>query len=231
MENSDQKPVGIAQLINTEMPPVTVAETPAPATAPQASPSPIVEKDALGRPFNPSIFKRAKDSIGRWINLRAGRKGSKPKPGSQESFIPEEKKPAAVSGSPDTSPATPQAAPVASDEPAKPSLPAPDRFDLLADVYCRAAIAGAMGIMSEEWAPDDDAEYIGIRNSAAAYLRATNREDLSPGWALVITGVTYAAKRLPRPKTQSRLAYFKGKVSAWWKGRQIANTTASLPSP
>lgn len=121
----------------------------------------------------------------------------------------------------------------AAKDPAAEAKPAggPDRFDMIADVYTRAAVAGAMGLLGDEWAPDDESEFVALRNSAAAYLRATQRDDLPPGWALAFAALTYAGKRLPRPKTQSRLAFFRAKFAAWWRGHAVARQVAAMPSP
>jgi hypothetical protein len=102
---------------------------------------------------------------------------------------------------------------------------------LLGDVYTRAALAGAMSIFGDEWEPDDPAEYAALRDSVAAYLRATQKEDLPPGWALAFAALTYAGKRIPKPKTQTRLAAFKSMVIAWWRGHSVARKMAAMPEP
>jgi hypothetical protein len=40
-----------------------------------AAPAPSPDFDSLGRPFDPVKFRREKDTLGRWKNARAGRKG------------------------------------------------------------------------------------------------------------------------------------------------------------
>ena len=193
--------------------------------------TPAIPKDSAGAAFDPSRHLARADGTP-VVNRRTGR------------FMPvgnaARKSPAAAPApagpAPDLSDIAAAAkAPEPAPEPAgaEPINPAagksPDRFTLLADVYTRAGIAGAMGALGEEWSPDDDAEFVALRESVAAYLRATNREDLSPGWALTFAVMTYGAKRLPRPKTQSRLAFFREKITAWWRGRSVARTVASLP--
>ncbi len=196
------------------------------------------ETDSLGRVFDATKFRREKDKLGRWKNLFAGRGGKAAAMGNRAAAVPQPPSPAAQSFIPDLdgtapgedAPPAPAATPAEAPEASK-AAPGPDRFALLADVYTRAGIAGAMGLFSEEWAPDDQAEYAALRDSVAAYLRATNRDELSPGAALGFALLTYGAKRLPRPKTQSRLAYFRDKLAAWWKGRRIASTVATMSAP
>ena len=129
---------------------------------------------------------------------------------------------------------------IPADEPPPPATPAPegavkaagpDKYDLAADVYTRGCIAAAMGLMGDEWEPDNDAEFRGLRDSVAAYLRAKQSEDLSPGWALALAASTYGLRRLPRPKTQARLADLRARLAAWWRGRHVASVVADLPKP
>jgi hypothetical protein len=236
----------LAAPLAASMPQVKV---PAPAVpenrlmAAPPAPAPAPEKDSLGRAFDPEKFRPERDSLGRWKNLFAGRGG---KAAKVQSRVPgglfDKPKPAAPAAPPPSAsfipgleeaaggPAAPQGPEPAQEAPEPAKAPGgPDRFTLLADVYCRAAIAAAMGTISDEWAPDDDGEYIGLRDAAAAYLRATGRDDLSPGAALGFACLTYGAKRLPRPKTQNRLASWKAKIWAWWKGRSIARAVDALP--
>lgn len=223
----------------SEIPPATVPEilgtdpaTPAPAQPAPVGPPPAapVDADAKGVPFDPERHLPTKH----------------PKTGC---WMPRRRSAATPPGAPPRSPATNGTAsagaageplPDLSDieraakapEAAKPAAPTgPDRYDLLADVYCRAGIAGAMSVFGDEWAADDEAEFVGLRNAAAAYLRATQREDLSPGWALAFAAFAYAGKRIPKPKTQSRIAYFREKLSAWWRGRSVARQMAAMPRP
>ena len=210
--------------------------TPAPEGQPPANIVPPAVTDKGGHPFRPGFHRTNPDGTP-FVNVRGffmpigGRKpAAAPVPASQPAA------PAPAGPAPDLSDIADAAkAPEPVPEPAgaEPINPAagksPDRFTLLADVYTRAGIAGAMGALGEEWSPDDDAEFVALRESVAAYLRATNREDLSPGWALTFAVMTYGAKRLPRPKTQSRLAFFREKITAWWRGRSVARTVASLP--
>lgn len=208
-------PIAIDQIASVEMPPITTPKALDPQPTAPAKP----ELDSLNRSFDPEKFLPEKDSAGRWKNRHAGRKGkAKVSAPGQQSFIPDDsqsvrqpeqgndvQKPAAAGG--------------------------PDRFDVLADVYTRAGIASLMAVFSDEWKPDDDEEYIALRNGVAAYLRATNQEDLPPGWALTLLIATYGAKRLPRPKTQGRIAGFKTMVMSWFKGRSIARAVDRLPTP
>lgn len=209
-----------------ETPPPPAQVSPAPAPAPGAA-----ETDSLGRPFDPSKFKREKDSLKRWKNLFAGRGG---KARAQEK-TPEAKTPerAPTPASADVPDVAPEPEPAADPAQAAPGAPAVvvDRFTLLSDVYCRAGIAGAMGVFGDEWAPDDDSEYVALRDSVAAYLKATNQDDLSPGAALGFALLTYGAKRLPRPKTQSRISWARERLAAWWRGRRIARAVSAQPAP
>jgi hypothetical protein len=201
--------------------PATAAEvlgTSANAQSVTAAPEPA--RDALGRAFDAVKFAAdeagnpKKDSKGRFYSRNLGKRPAEPAPDlSDIDRAAKGQAPEAPAGS----------APAAAGS--------PDRFDLLADVYTRAAVAGTLALFSDEWAPDDAAEFIGLRNAAAAYLRATQRDDLPPGWALGFACLTYAGKRLPRPKTQSRLAYYRAILSAWWRGRQHSRAVAAMPTP
>ena len=202
--------------------------------------TPAIPKDSAGAAFDPSRHLARADGTP-VVNRRTGRfmpvgNAARKTPAAAPAPASQPAAPAPAGPAPDLSDIAAAAkAPEPVPEPAgaEPINPAagksPDRFTLLADVYTRAGIAGAMGALGEEWSPDDDAEFVALRESVAAYLRATNREDLSPGWALTFAVMTYGAKRLPRPKTQSRLAFFREKITAWWRGRSVARTVASLP--
>jgi len=229
----------IARELAASMPTPTA---PLPAAAPgelPRHPSPAVEihatapeVDALGRKFDAAKFaadaagKPRKDKLGRFFSRLLGRGRATPAPAAPPpaSFIPAE-----GPTPPPTLPNAPEGQGIAA---GKASGDAdPDKYTLLADVYTRAAIAGAMGLMGDEWEPDNEAEFRGLRDSLAAYLRAKQMEDLSPGWALALTGITYGARRLPRPKTQSRIAFFRAKLAAWWHGRQVSAAVAAMPRP
>ena len=193
---------------------------------------PVPEKDALGRAFDGTKFavdaagKPRRDTLGRFFSRLLGRGKAAPAPAAPHpaSFIPTE---GAI-----PPPTPPNAAEGQGIAAGKASGDAgPDKYALLADVYTRAAIAGAMGLLGDEWEPDNDAEFRGLRDSLAAYLRAKQMEDLSPGWALALAGMTYGARRIPRQKTQARLAFFRAKLAAWWRGRSVAAAVASQPAP
>ncbi|HLP00611.1 MAG TPA: hypothetical protein VK163_01200 [Opitutaceae bacterium] len=190
----------------------------------QAAPA---EVDALGRKFDAARFavdaagKPRKDKLGRFFSRLLGRGKAAPQPAAPQSasFIPAE-------GA--TPPPTPQNGAVAASGAAPGS---PDKYTLLADVYTRAAIAGAMGLLGDEWEPDNDAEFRGLRDSLAAYLRVKQTEDLSPGWALALAGITYGARRIPRKGTQARFAFYRERFVAWWRGRSVARAVADQPAP
>lgn len=226
----------------TEIPPATVADilgtataTPEPAPVPDrstvppaepAEPAAPVDCDAKGVPFDPERHLATKHpKTGCWMPRR--------KPASATGTPPPKAPAASPAATAPDAPPPPDLSDIAAaaQAPEPPKAAGPDRFDAIADVYCRAGIAGAMGLFGDEWAPDDNAEFVALRQSAAAYLRATNREDLPPGWALAFAVLTYAGKRLPRPKTQGRIAYFRAKFSAWWRGRSVARQMAAMPMP
>jgi hypothetical protein len=115
-----------------------------------------------------------------------------------------------------------------------PAPGAADRFDLTADVYCRAFYGAASALLSDEWMPDDETEHTGLRNSVAAYLRASEMEDLPSGMALALAVTTYAARRVPRPRTMGRLATARAWLAARWcafMGRRAAGKIEKLPPP
>gem|GEM_PF-4449955 len=208
----------------------TATATPEPAPAPDRSepvppvePAAPVDCDAKGVPFDPDRHLPVKHPrTGCWMPRRKPAAGTPP---------PKAPASAGCAAGSDAPPPDLSDIAAAARSPESPKAAGPDRFEAIADVYCRAGIAGAMGLFGDEWAPDDNAEFVALRQSAAAYLRATNREDLPPGWALAFAVLTYAGKRLPRPKTQSRIAFFRAKLSAWWRGRSVARQMAAMPMP
>lgn len=199
----------------------TIATAPEPTSGtvkPQTPPagpelgSPV-EKDSLNRPYDPAKFSREKDKLGRWKNLNAGRKGghgASPESASRD--------PAAGNGVGSSSVIAPDA----------PTPKGPDKYDLAADMYCRAFYATADSLFAGkgEWAPDNDPEHVGLRDAAAAYLRAKGMEDLPPGPALLLAVATYSAKRIQRPNTNTRwrmiLDYWRARFASWRSGRKIA---------
>lgn len=173
-------------------------------------------RDSLERQFDPLKFKPEKDSLGRWKNLKGGR--------------PPKNKAAPADPQREVNPQTTSqtaASFVAPDAPAAPIPPGPDKFDLAADMYCRAFYATADSIFSGrgEWAPDSDAEHEQLRDAAAAYMRAKGIDDLPPGPALLLAVGTYAAKRIQRPNTNTRwrmlMDYWRARLASWWSGRKI----------
>lgn len=189
-----------------------------PKATPGTSTSTPDAKDTLGRAFDAQKFavdeagKPRFDSRGRFINRNAGRKKTTDTPAA----------------SADTSPA-PSAAPEWPEE--KPA-PGPDRYLLAADMYCRGGYAMADAIFrgKGEWAPDDDAEHVALRDTVAAYLRAKGCEDLPPGAALALAAGSYVAKRVQRPNTSTRIRLMSQWVTArfwsWRTGRKIEHLQA-----
>ena len=243
MSTNAQTPEAIAGAIAPDMPPPTAAApTPsAPAETTNAAgvtPPPAADapRDSLGRAFDPEKFAadstgRPKvDSKGRFYSNKLGAKkgaaasssSTPPPPSAPQSFIPTDPAPGSTAAPP------PAAAPASSSS--APAAANIDRFAMLGDVYTRAALAGAMAVFGDEWEPDDASEYAALRDSVAAYLRATNRDDLPPGYALAFAALTYAGKRVPRPKTQTRIAGFVAGVKAWWRGHSVARRMAAMPS-
>jgi hypothetical protein len=196
----------------------TMPKPTAPAPAPVPAPVGPKKVDLLGREFDAGKFAvdgtglPKLDSLGRFIPKGLGRK---PRAASVTASAP------ATTPEPYLPPTAPALAPAPAAS-SQESIVGPDRYDLAADVYSRAFIALSMGAFGDEWEPDDKAEFIGLKGSVAAYLRATQQEELSPGVALLVSVGTYAAKRVPRPKTQSRLTYLFDRARAWWRGTLIS---------
>lgn len=221
----------LAASMPTPTAPIPAEHGPAKVAEILPPPAAQAERDALGRPFDAAKFatdaagKPRKDKLGRFFSRLLGRGKAAPAPAAPPpaSFIPTE--------GPTPPPTPPNAAEGAGAGHGATAAGSPDKYTLLADVYTRAAIAGAMGLFGDEWEPDNDAEFRGLRDSLAAYLRVKQTEDLSPGWALALAGITYGARRLPRPKTQSRIAFFRERVAAWWRGRSVSHAVASQPAP
>lgn len=217
----------------------TLAASPVAPTSPAPAPSPAaaapVQTDAIGRPFDGAKFFPRKDSLGRWVHRGVGRKpangaapkptAAKPSPEAPPAGTPTEPQPAGQSFiAPDPAPA----AAVAS---------GPDRYDLAADMYCRAFYSMADSILAGkgEWAPDNDAEHEQLRAASAAYMRAKGMEDLPPGPALLLAVATYSAKRIQRPNTATRLRmfvdYWRARFSTWRTGRKIDALPAISQAP
>jgi hypothetical protein len=75
----DSAPVStVPTSVLLDLPPAPPASPSAPAGAPPAPPPADAERDSLGRPFDSAKFKPEKDSLGRWKNRNAGRRGSRP---------------------------------------------------------------------------------------------------------------------------------------------------------
>lgn len=209
----------------------SAAPAPAAAAAPAGTPGAAPEVDALGRPFDPAKFSPKKDSRGRWVNKNAGRKPSNPAAASTsgKSYVAPDAPPA---GDPAAVP--PDAGPPGSagTAAAAPTIAA-DRFDLAAEMYCRAGYSVLDGVFSGggEWLPENDAEHVALRGALATYLRHKKTDDLPPGLALALATATYSAKRFSRPNTLTRLRLFgywvRARVYAWRTGRALAD----LPPP
>lgn len=181
--------------------------------APQAaitSPAPA-ETDSLGRTFDAIKFAPKKDSAGRWVNKNAGRKPKSPTAAelSGKSFV-------------------------AADAPPADAPPgAADRFDLAAEMYCRAGYSVLDGLFSAngEWLPESDGEHVALRGSLATYLRYKGSDDLPPGFALSLALATYASKRMSRPRTMTRLRLFVYWLRSWWHTFRTGQRLADLPPP
>lgn len=223
----------LAATMPTPTAPATTTQAPTPSPKPEAAKRHA--PDSNGKEFDPAKHKvdaqgnPRRDAIGRFISTRqGGNHATAAKPAQQASFIPDD-----TPAAPAPAPTAPQTAPtVEADGSGMMDRGAvADKYALLADVYTRAALAGMMAALGDEWQPDDDAEYCGLRDSVAAYLRATQQEELSPGWALAFAVATYGGKRIPRPKTQTRIAGFIGALKAWWQGRRVSRVVNSYPHP
>jgi hypothetical protein len=227
-------PGALAAPLLDSWPEATPGATPAAPAAPAPAPSQDL-RDSLKRPWNPALYKAdaqgkpRKDSAGRWIAQNIGRApGSKrAAPASQPAQA------AAPAPAPGVVQDNAQAAAWPAEEP-KPAAPAgPDRYDLAADVYCRAFYSMADGAFQGrgEWAPDDEAEHVSLRTAAAAWMRARGVEEPPPGVALALAVAAYGAKRIQRPNTATRwrllVAWGKARFGAWITGRKID----ALPAP
>jgi hypothetical protein len=197
-----------ADLAAESAPPATV--TPA-APAPESEPTPAaaVETDAINRPFDAVKFLPRKDSAGRWINKNAGRKPRSPEAAqaSGKSFVP-----------PDA------AAPA-------PGPSGTDRYDLAAELYCRASYSTLDGIFSAngEWLPESDGEHVGLRNFLAAWLRARGSDDLPPNLAFALAAIPYGATRMTKPNTLSRIRLFVFWIRSRWFAFRTGQRLAALP--
>ena len=198
-------PAATAQEMLADVPrpetPAAPVEPPAPPVAPDSATS-APEVDSLNRPFDAAKFRPEKDSLGRWKNLRGGRK---PRAASQNP--PADLPPAENAWSAADRADAANATPAAETETASAETPrasaraadAVDRADDAAEVVCRAVYTGA-GVVFD--APEDcdpkPAEHENMRKAVAAYNRAK-------GWAfgagvgLLLVFAAYLLRTLRKP--------------------------------
>lgn len=93
------------------------------------------------------------------------------------------------------------------------NLPAPDQYELAAEVYLQAAIGPMVMVLGGDIRPDND-EHAMLKTAIGNYLRATGATELSPGWALTITIAAFAAKKASVPTIQERALGFWDKVKS-----------------
>lgn len=221
-------------------PPESVAPVapiaPAPFAPTPERPSPaaaLPERDSLGRAFDPAKFRPELDRIGRWKNLRGGRKPSANSPSAGE------RRPHAVAASPAAQPAdgAPAAAAPAQATPPAPEIPmvgpggpppgapaptaetelvgaAPGKTRVApeeaAEVACNA-LYFAIGVLTGEpgEASQSGASHASLRRSVAAYIEAKKIETTA-GWAVILSGLAYGVQVFQRPKTNA-------KAQRWWQ--------------
>ena len=222
-DNISPAELAAAQLNATAAPSTPPAAPSTPAAAP-AAPGTVQpgDLDSLNRAFDPAKYLPKKDSLGRWVNANAGRKPKTPAAAAAtgRSFV------------------APDAEPAAGPAPAgAPAGAQGDRFDLAAEMYCRAGYSTLDGIFSGdgEWLPENDGEHVALRGAVATYLRHKQADDLPPGLALALAVGTYAAKRTSKPRTLSRIRFFaywvKSKIYAWRTGRSLDHLPPPPPAP
>lgn len=108
----------------------------------------------------------------------------------------------------------------------KPSAaPVPPKVDYtgLGKVYAGLFVSAGVGLIGEEWAPQDNDERKNLETAFAMYAKSTNAVDLPPGWALVFALGIYSAKRLPHPNTRGKLEKLKDKaklIILWLKTKR-----------
>lgn len=88
--------------------------------------------DSIGRIFDPQKFKNAKDTLGRWINARAGRKSTKKTKPAKSSRMNTPEATPSTEPAPETAPASPPPPPPADTPPSLAAAPepAPDFSDI-----------------------------------------------------------------------------------------------------
>lgn len=171
------------------------------------------ELDSKGRKFDPTKHAPKKDVLGRWINKNVGR------PRKSETA---------------TQPKTDASQPVSQVGNAEspvgiPGHPSADRFDLAAELYCRAGYSVLDGAFSAngEWLPESDGEHVALRGAVATYLRHKGTDDLPPALALSLAVATYGAKRISKPNTATKLriyfVWIRERWSTFRNGRRMEN--------
>ncbi|AHF94456.1 hypothetical protein OPIT5_16655 [Opitutaceae bacterium TAV5] len=222
---SQAKTVASSELLDTEMPPVTGEETPS-ATPPAQTPASDAagEVDSLNRPFDPTKFRHEKDSLGRWKNLFAGRKGKKGKtPGTETqppppaSFIPD----VDPSPLPDDSDDDAADDSTASDTPADDGALAPEDA---AEVFANAVYtATGFATGEHEEAQPPPGAHRNLKRTIAAKVRASDVQIV--GWVAVAFAVlAYLLTVFRKPKTAAQ-------VRAWMKCEPAEKTVSPAAPP
>lgn len=80
--------------------------------------------------------------------------------------------------------------------------------------------------LGEEFMPTKDErtgidERLALQDAFAAYFKATNKEDIPAGWALVMVLSAYYVPRFTMPKTQTRVKTIMGRLKLWREERKL----------
>lgn len=92
----------------------------------------------------------------------------------------------------------------------------PDEYTLNAQGYVKAATGGLCVLISDEWAPESEAEEKWLVDMTANYMRAKGSIDLTPGQILALGIAAYAGGRFRKPKTQAKMKTFGETLRGWF---------------
>lgn len=91
--------------------------------------------------------------------------------------------------------------------------------DLLIDAHAENIVQGVYGVscslLGEEFMPENEAEHIRLKNSLAAYMKASGHTNPPPELALIAAGAGYFGKRLAKPTVRARIVTIYIKAREW----------------
>lgn len=87
----------------------------------------------------------------------------------------------------------------------------PDEFDAAADMYLRGLAYGPIGVTFSEKAVPDEEEHKALKVSLAAWLRAKQITEPTPGWGFLLTALAVVQKKSEIPEVRERAGEVAGR--------------------